>query len=73
MFQSSPGPKAECYPPRTPLPLRGHEVSILTRPEGRVLRSCPLGISMAIPVFQSSPGPKAECYIEREAAVALAA
>ncbi len=111
-FQSSPGPKAECYdcpaqsacittnsfnphparrpsattrrktssrthprrfnphPARRPsatqlqfrhkLPIEG--VSILTRPEGRVL---PLGMNdqtRGLDVFQSSPGPKAECY-----------
>ncbi len=35
-FQSSPGPKAGCYVYRPPLH-RPTDVSILTRPEGRVL------------------------------------
>ncbi len=89
-FQSSPGPKAECYtrrgPRRSPprgsfnphparrpsatqlrrqLPVLLAHVSILTRPEGRVLR---ISRRVRVPgstgpaVFQSSPGPKAECY-----------
>jgi len=37
------------------------DVSILTRPEGRVLQSTP-GYPDLTMVFQSSPGPKAECY-----------
>ena len=39
-FQSSPGPKAGCYLHGSRLPgYYVHQVSILTRPEGRVLRS----------------------------------
>ncbi len=65
VFQSSPGPKAECYA-RVPPPMavlhERRDVSILTRPEGRVLPlswSAPLMVASS---FQSSPGPKAECY-----------
>ena len=36
-FQSSPGPKAGCYDEVVDRLLRGRDVSILTRPEGRVL------------------------------------
>ncbi len=38
VFQSSPGPKAECYRPGEARVGVGVGVSILTRPEGRVLR-----------------------------------
>ena len=37
MFQSSPGPKTGCFRPRTRRPMVLHLVSILTRPEDRVL------------------------------------
>ena len=39
MFQSSPGPKAGCYRHRLGQRRRQQAVSILTRPESRVLRS----------------------------------
>ena len=59
-FQSSPGQKAGCNRV-VGVALREHiNVSILTRPEGRVQRgtadSCP-----TCPGFQSSPGQKAGC------------
>ena len=38
MFQSSPGPKAGCYSHPRRGQVSPREVSILTRPEGRVLR-----------------------------------
>ncbi len=41
MFQSSPGPKAECYQEEDQQRVAVLGVSILTRPEGRVLRPCP--------------------------------
>ncbi len=41
LFQSSPGPKAECYPHDIAVMLPELLVSILTRPEGRVLRAQP--------------------------------
>ncbi len=90
-FQSSPGPKAGCYPGRHPYwraPCRSFNphparrpgatpdlaraivgyywVSILTRPEGRVLRSASWSSNTVAKVFQSSPGPKAGCYRPRE-------
>ncbi len=37
-FQSSPGPKAGCYLPMSLPRLYPEQVSILTRPEGRVLQ-----------------------------------
>ncbi len=61
-FQSSPGPKAECYALVADNRKPGIAVSILTRPEGRVLRSSPIR-STSHCWFQSSPGPKAECYL----------
>ncbi len=60
-FQSSPGPKAECYRSALRLTRKSIKVSILTRPEGRVLLGAPALLAQGI-VFQSSPGPKAECY-----------
>jgi len=51
-------PGATASPLRHPLVLR---VSILTRPEGRVLPSSKV-TSSTWPVFQSSPDPKAGCY-----------
>ena len=83
-FQSSPGPKAGCFPyigilnpdvkSFNPHPARkpgaskeGYRlhlpgrVSILTRPESRVLPKT--GTTPLLPfVFQSSPGPKAGCF-----------
>ena len=59
-FQSSPDPKAGCYPlPGPGCPPR--DVSILTRPEGRVLPMAIHGLR-APDRFQSSPDPKAGCY-----------
>ncbi len=62
-FQSSPGPKAGCY-----LDLYWFEesmirVSILTRPESRMLHGTGKTHLLAAIVFQSSPGPKAGCYL----------
>ena len=75
MFQSSPGPWAEC---NGTVRNAGHPVSILTRPVGRVqvawngaqrvsILTRPVGRVQPAPernqrsVFQSSPGPWAEC------------
>ncbi len=61
VFQSSPGPKAGCYDVSVGAELLGEQVSILTRPEGRVLPGAANRV-MACYKFQSSPGPKAGCY-----------
>ncbi len=60
VFQSSPDPKAGCYIVNI---LRGRRlyVSILTRPEGRVLLN-ESALALEDAVFQSSPDPKAGCY-----------
>ncbi len=63
VFQSSPGPKAECYPAFQDRHQGTEQVSILTRPEGRVLREVQSRPRMTALGFQSSPGPKAECYV----------
>ena len=57
---AAPGHKAGCYPMQH-FPRRHKEVSILTRPEDRVL---PLPIVAVVSDwrFQSSPGPKTGCY-----------
>ena len=87
-FQSSPGPKAGCYttpgghtadsPGFNPHPARRPDatavwhrsarpgaVSILTRPEGRMLPVVK-DVGSLVDGFQSSPGPKAGCYLEPE-------
>ncbi len=61
VFQSSPGPKAGCYTVESALVKIFRSVSILTRPEGRMLRDA-CGLEMDRDEFQSSPGPKAGCY-----------
>ncbi len=66
-FQSSPGPKAGCYGRRRQHRVAGIAVSILTRPEGRVLRVAVILRDGLHPLFQSSPGPKAGCYASRSA------
>ena len=60
-FQSSPDPKAGCDPARKVDPVtRGRQVSILTRPEGR-MRPMGLLFDPRQQGFQSSPDPKAGC------------
>ncbi len=61
LFQSSPGPRAGCYTRPGELSGRLDEVSILTRPEGRVLQPGWL-LGHTASMFQSSPGPRAGCY-----------
>ena len=61
-FQSSPGPKAGCYLRFDNRLLAIVRVSILTRPEGRVLRALRSPMPRSPTWFQSSPGPKAGCY-----------
>ena len=39
------------------------KVSILTRPEGRVLLQVQAPLPVVAYWFQSSPGPKAGCYV----------
>ncbi len=68
-FQSSPGPKAECYVGEGFPPRRRQLVSILTRPEGRVLRETLKDFPQGWIEFQSSPGPKAECYVADDVVV----
>ena len=65
MFQSSPGPWAECNPVTPTSPSAPPSpVSILTRPVGRVQLSASVPVrSTAIAQFQSSPGPWAECNV----------
>ncbi len=60
VFQSSPDPKAGCYI-RVADGRSDIGVSILTRPEGRVLPVRQPRASREI-WFQSSPDPKAGCY-----------
>ena len=56
MFQSSPGPKAGCYPPVATGLVRHTSVSILTRPEGRVLPPRPdAGAAAPTPGFNPHP------------------
>ena len=64
-FQSSPDPKAGCYFFKIGKFL-SPAVSILTRPEGRVLRFQMLSIPQVL-LFQSSPDPKAGCYAFQKA------
>ena len=64
MFQSSPDPKAGCYVDYYLRYSHRREVSILTRPEGRVLPDFK-GIKVALRWFQSSPDPKAGCYVRQ--------
>ncbi len=61
LFQSSPGPKAGCYCCKACHQGRIRQVSILTRPESRMLlaHTCYTASELR---FQSSPGPKAGCY-----------
>ena len=59
-FQSSPGPKAGCSWHPGILVGQAELVSILTRPEGRVLPE-PSHAGRIVIEFQSSPGPKAGC------------
>ncbi len=61
MFQSSPDPKAGCYLLTPWLVKMDTLVSILTRPEGRVLLTS-THIIIILNTFQSSPDPKAGCY-----------
>jgi len=60
-FQSSPDPKAGCYHASGYVANAWLRVSILTRPEGRVLRHLAKQ-SLTPTKFQSSPDPKAGCY-----------
>ena len=63
VFQSSPGQKAGCngqFLQGLGLPV---EVSILTRPEGRVQLSSIEARNQEIETFQSSPGQKAGCNL----------
>ena len=61
-FQSSPGPKAGCYYATPAATSRYGKVSILTRPEGRVLPPYIMRPVHSLNRFQSSTGPKAGCY-----------
>ena len=62
-FQSSSDPKAGCYHRLgCCLPLALPDVSILIRPEGRMLRPSRTLPATFIGVFQSSSDPKAGCY-----------
>ena len=62
-FQSSPGPKAGCSPAAVRQRDARVHVSILTRPEGRVLLAATATTAAPCLVFQSSPGPKAGCSV----------
>ncbi len=61
LFQSSPDPKVGCYGGEGNIVDLVEGVSILTRPEGRVLLGLP-SLSPRTCWFQSSPDPKVGCY-----------
>jgi len=61
-FQSSPDPKAGCYLIGAIGSSYSRLVSILTRPEGRVLQRYYDAMTKILE-FQSSPDPKAGCYL----------
>ena len=54
-FQSSPGPKAGCYGGGGGIADTTHNVSILTRPEGRVLRLPPQEMASCSSRFNPHP------------------
>ena len=60
-FQSSPGQKAGCNLQAGDGLVRAVDVSILTRPEGRMQPESSLASFSTVCLFQSSPGQKAGC------------
>ena len=62
LFQSSPCPRARCYAAAASLRVAVDGVSILTLPEGKVLRRRSTMTPSLLAAFQSSPCPRARCY-----------